>query len=98
MSKSSSKNPERIALAYSGGLQSSLAIAWLVDSYGAEVIAVTLDLGQGEDLADIRARALSLGAKRSHVIDVREEFARDYVAQALKANAMADDRIPMATA
>jgi argininosuccinate synthase len=98
MSNPKSKTPERIALAYSGGLQSSLAIAWLVDTCGAEVITVTLDLGQAEDLADIRARALSLGARRSHVTDAREAFARDYVAQALKANAMIDDRIPMATA
>src|SRR5436190_10462083 len=98
MSNSKSKTPERIALAYSGGLQSSLAIAWLADTYDADVIAVTLDLGQGEDLADIRARALSLGATRSHVTDARDAFARDYTAQALKANVLIDDRIPMATA
>ena len=98
MSNPTSRNPERIALAYSGGLQSSLALAWLIETRGAEVVAVTLDLGQGEDLADIRARALSLGAKRSHVTDARDAFARDFAARALKANAMLDDRIPMATA
>ena len=98
MSNPTSRNPERIALAYSGGLQSSLALAWLVETRGADVITVTLDLGQGEDLADIRARALSLGAKRSHVTDARDAFARDFAVQALKANAMLDDRIPMATA
>ena len=92
------KKSERIVLGYSGGLQSSLAIAWLVETYGAEVVTVTLDVGQGEDLADLRARALGLGAKRSHVLDARDEFARDFVMPTLTANALAEDRIPMATA
>jgi argininosuccinate synthase len=92
------KKPERIVLGYSGGVQSSVAIGWLAETYGAEVVTVTLDLGQGEDLADLRARALRLGASRSHVIDARDDFARDYVVPALKANACAEDRIPMSTA
>ncbi|MEO8679531.1 MAG: argininosuccinate synthase [Vicinamibacterales bacterium] len=92
------KNAERIVLGYSGGLQSSLAIAWLTETYGAEVVTVTLDLGQGDDLADLRARALGLGARRGHVLDVRDEFARDFLMPALKANALSEDRIPMATA
>jgi argininosuccinate synthase len=92
------KKPERIVLGYSGGVQSSLAIAWLSEAYGADVVTVTLDLGQNEDLADLRARALGLGARRGHVIDARDDFARDFVIPALKANARAEDRIPMATA
>ena len=66
---------ERIVLAYSGGLDTSVAVPWLAEHHGAEVVAVTLDLGQGSELADIRERALALGAVRAHVLDVREEFA-----------------------
>ena len=69
----------RIVLAYSGGLDTSVAIPWLAERYGAEVVAVTLDLGQGRELEDIRERALAIGAVRAHVLDVREEFARDVV-------------------
>src|SRR5258708_9768606 len=89
---------ERIVLAYSGGLDPSVAIAWLKDKYDAEVIAVTLDLGQGRELTDVRDRALAAGAVRAHVLDVREEFARDYILPALQADAMYEDRYPMGTA
>ena len=78
---------ERIVLAYSGGLDTSVAIPWLTERYGAEVIAVTLDLGQGRELEQIRERALATGASRCHVLDVREEFARDYILPALQAAA-----------
>jgi argininosuccinate synthase len=89
---------ERIVLAYSGGLDTSVAIRWLAEQYGAEIIAVTLDLGQGRELTDVRERALAVGALRSHVVDVREEFARDYVLPALQAGALYEDRYPLATA
>ncbi len=89
---------ERIVLAYSGGLDTSVAIPWLAEEYGAEIIAVTLDLGQGRELTDIRERALALGAIRAHVIDAREEFARDYILPALQAGALYEDRYPLATA
>jgi len=89
---------ERIVLAYSGGLDTSVAIRWLADRYQAEVIAVTLDLGQGRELTDVRERALGLGAVRAHVLDVREEFAREYVLPALQAGALYEDRYPLATA
>jgi argininosuccinate synthase len=88
----------RIVLACSGGLDTSVAIAWLAEQYGAEVIAVTLDLGQGRELCDVRERALAIGAVRAHVVDVREEFARDYILPALQAGAIYEDRYPMATA
>jgi argininosuccinate synthase len=88
---------ERIVLAYSGGLDTSVAIPWLAERYGAEVIAVTLDLGQGRELEQIRERALATGASRCHVLDVREEFARDYILPALQAGAIYEDRYPMAT-
>jgi argininosuccinate synthase len=75
----------RIVLAYSGSFDASVAIAWLAEKYQADVIAVTLDLGQGRELSDVRERALAIGAARAHVLDVRDEFARDYVLPALQA-------------
>ena len=89
---------ERIILAYSGGLDTSVAIPWLREKYGAEIIAVTLDLGQGRELNQIRERAMSSGAIRCHVLDVREEFARDYILPALQADALYEERYPLATA
>ena len=89
---------ERIVLAYSGGLDTSVAIRWLIEHYGAEVIAVTLDLGQGKERDDVRARALAVGATRAHVVDVRDEFAVDYILPALQAGAIYEDQYPLATA
>jgi argininosuccinate synthase len=90
--------PDRIILAYSGGLDTSVAIPWLKERYGADVIAAILDLGQGRELNQIRERAMATGAIRCHVLDVREEFARDYVLPALQAGAMYEERYPLATA
>ncbi|HEV8347743.1 MAG TPA: argininosuccinate synthase domain-containing protein [Vicinamibacterales bacterium] len=78
----------RIVLAYSGGPRSSAAISWLAETYRAEVVALTLDIGQGGDLEDVRDRALALGAIRAHVLDVRDEFAWHYLVPALKADAL----------
>jgi argininosuccinate synthase len=89
---------QRIVLAYSGGLDTSIAIAWLAEKYDAEVIAVTLDIGQGRELTDVRERALAVGAARAHVLDVRDEFARQYILPALQAGALYEDRYPLATA
>jgi argininosuccinate synthase len=89
---------ERIVLAYSGGLDTSVAIPWLAETYGAEVVAVTMDLGQGENLEFARERALAAGAVGAHVMDVREEFARRYILPALQAGAVYEDRYPLATA
>lgn len=89
---------ERIVLAYSGGLDTSVAIPWLAETYGAEVVTVTLDVGQGRELVDVRQRALAGGALRAHVIDAREEFAREYVLPALQAGALYEGRYPLATA
>jgi argininosuccinate synthase len=88
----------RIVLAYSGGLDTSVAIPWLEEKYGAEIVAVTLDLGQGRELNQIRERAMSTGAIRCHVLDMREEFARDYILPALQADALYEERYPLATA
>src|SRR5206468_9683762 len=88
---------ERIVLAYSGGLGTSVAIPWLAEKYGAEIVAVTMDLGQGRVLEEVRDRALAAGAVRAHVLDVREEFAANFIVRALKADAVYEDRYPMAT-
>ena len=88
----------KIILAYSGGLDTSIAIPWLKEHYSGEVIAVTLDLGQGRELNQIRERAIATGAIRCHVLDVRDEFARDYVLPALQAGALYEERYPLATA
>ena len=89
---------ERIVLAYSGGLDTSVAIPWLAETFKAEVVAVTMDLGQGKELADVRERALAVGAVRAHVLDVREEFVSEYVLPALQAGALYEGRYPLATA
>jgi argininosuccinate synthase len=89
---------QRIVLAFSGGHDTSAGIAWLKAQYDAEVVAVTLDLGQGGDLEAVRDRALALGAARAHVLDSREAFARDFVLPALKADALYEDRYPLGAA
>ena len=89
---------QKVVLAYSGGLDTSVAIPWLKENHGADVIAVTLDLGQGSELNQVRERAMAAGAKRCHVLDVREEFARDYILPALQADALYEERYPLATA
>ena len=89
---------ERIVLAYSGGLDTSVAIPWLAERYNAQIITVTMDLGQGKELEDARERALGLGAERAHVLDLREEFARDFILPALQAGAVYEERYPLATA
>ena len=89
---------KRIVLAYSGGLDTSVAVRWLADKYDAEVVAVTMDLGQGKELDDVRERAMAVGAVRAHVVDVREEFARAYILPALQAGAMYEGKYPLATA
>lgn len=78
----------KIVLAYSGGLDTSVAIKWLKETYNAEVIAFCADLGQGEDLNAVRKKALRTGASKAYVEDLREEFARDYVFPMLRANAV----------
>jgi len=88
------KPMERIVLAFSGGLESTVAIPWLAERHGAEVVSVTIDLGQGRELEEVRDRALAAGAVRAHVLDARDEFARGYIVRALKADATAPDDLP----
>ncbi len=86
-------------LLYSGGLDTSVMLKWIQDQYEAEVVALTVNLGQpGEDYEVIRGKALRLGALESHVVDAREEFAREYVLPAIKANAIYGFGYPLFTA
>jgi len=87
---------ERVVLAYSGGLDTSVAIGWLAEQASAEVVAVAVDVGQGgEDLDTIRKRALACGAVEAVVVDARDEFADSYCLPALQANALYMDRYPL---
>ena len=87
---------ERIVLAYSGGLDTSVAIGWIAHATGAEVIAVAGDVGQGgEDMETIRRRALACGAVEAVVADMRDEFADEYCLPALQANALYMERYPL---
>ena len=90
---------DRVVLAYSGGLDTSVAIGWVGERTGAEVVAVAVDVGQGgEDLETIRQRALACGAVEAYVADAREEFADEYCLPALQANALYQDRYPLVSA
>ena len=79
---------KKIVLAYSGGLDTSVAIEWLKETYNAEVIAFCADLGQGEDLKKVRQKALKTGASKVYVEDLREEFVREYIFPMLRGNAV----------
>jgi argininosuccinate synthase len=78
----------KIVLAYSGGLDTSVAIEWLKETYNAEVVAFCADLGQGEDLGSVKKKALRTGASKAYIEDLREEFARDYIFPMLRGNAV----------
>jgi argininosuccinate synthase len=98
MEGSAQKEQKKILLAYSGGLDTSVAIHWLKEKYGSEVVAVTIDVGQSDDLKDAMRRAKTIGASRAWVIDAKKEFADKYVLPALKANALYEGNYPLGTA
>lgn len=89
---------EKIVLAYSGGLDTSVAIKWLQDTYNYDVIAVALDVGEGKDLDFVQEKALKVGAIKSIVVDAKETFAQELVLPALKANAMYEGKYPLVSA
>jgi len=89
----------RVLLLYSGGLDTSVMLKWIQDSYEAEVVCLTVNLGQpGEDYEVIEAKARELGALECHVVDARERFAREFLAPAIKANAVYGNGYPLFTA
>ncbi len=87
----------KVVLAYSGGLDTSVIIRWLKDERGMDVYCVAIDLGEERDYEGIRKKALDIGAIGAEVIDAKDEFARDFVFPALKANAVYEDRYPLST-
>src|SRR2546428_13960469 len=89
----------RVLLLYSGGLDTSVMLKWIQDEYDAEVVTLTVNLGQpGEDYEVVEGKALALGAVAAEVVDPREEFARDFVVPAIKAHASYGLRYPLFTA
>ncbi len=82
------KNVKKIVLAYSGGLDTSIILKWLKNEYGCEVIAFAADLGQGDELAPVRDKAIATGADKVYIDDLREEFVRDFVFPMFRANAI----------
>ncbi|MGH7075864.1 MAG: argininosuccinate synthase [Stellaceae bacterium] len=92
-----SDNVNKIVLAYSGGLDTSVILRWLQESYGAEIVTFTADIGQGEELGPARDKAKLLGAKEIFIEDLREEFVRDYVFPMFRANALYEGQYLLGT-
>ncbi len=87
----------KTVLAYSGGLDTTTCIAWIKEKYGNEVITVTVDVGQQEDFKEIEERAYMAGSSKHYFVDAKDEFANDYIAMAIKANAMYEGKYPLST-
>lgn len=89
---------EKVVLAYSGGLDTSIVIPWLKENYDMEIIAACIDVGQEDDMEEVRKKAIESGAAKIYIEDVQEEFVKDYVFKAIKANAVYEDKYLMGTA
>ncbi|NDI36500.1 argininosuccinate synthase [Chengkuizengella sediminis] len=89
---------EKIVLAYSGGLDTSVAIKWIQEKYNYDVVAVALDVGEGKNLDFVREKAFKVGAIESYVVDARERFADEFVLPVIKANAMYEGKYPLVSA
>ena len=85
-------------LAFSGGLDTSVSVKWLQEKYGVDVVTVTLDLGQRDDLKEVEKRSRQIGARNHYTIDAKEEFLRDYVFPSVRANALYEGEYPLSTA
>ncbi len=92
------KKLKKIILAYSGGLDTSIAIKWLKENYCEEIVTVAVDVGQESDLEFVKEKALKVGASKSYVVDAKEEFAREYALKGLQAGAVYEQHYPLATA
>lgn len=88
---------KKVVLAYSGGLDSSVIVRWLIETYGCEVITLTGDVGQKQELEGLKEKAVSTGAVKAYVEDLKEEFVRDFVFPALRANAVYEGRYLLGT-
>ena len=87
----------KVVLAYSGGLDTSIVIKWLIETYGCEVIAYCADLGQDEDMKAVKKKALKTGASKAYVLDLKEEFVKDYVFPMLRTSAVYEGAYLMGT-
>jgi len=92
------KLTEKIVLAYSGGLDTSVLIKWLQEKYKADIITVTVDVGQKDDFKEIERRAKEIGAIKHYLIDSKLEFVRDYIFPSIKANSLYESKYPLSTA
>jgi argininosuccinate synthase len=90
-------NIKKVVLAYSGGLDTSIIITWLKENYNCEVIAVTVDIGQGEELSKLRKKAIKTGASKIYIINAQEEFVTNYIFPVLKAGAIYEGRYLLGT-
>ncbi|MEQ8821908.1 MAG: argininosuccinate synthase [Sumerlaeia bacterium] len=93
----SRRGVKKCVLAYSGGLDTSVMIPWLIENYGCEVIAFAADLGQGGDMESLRQKAIDTGASKVYIADLHDEFVHDYILPAIRSNAMYEGRYPMHT-
>src|SRR5208337_1133869 len=90
--------PEKVVLAYSGGLDTSVMIRWIKEKYAYDVLTVTADVGQADDLTEVGKKAKLIGAIRHYTLDLKQEFLQDYVFPAIKANALYESKYPISTA
>ena len=88
---------KKVVLAYSGGLDTSIIVKWLIEQYGCEVIAYAADVGQEEELHGLKEKAIKTGASKIYIEDLKEEFARDFIFFAIKANAIYEGNYLMGT-
>ncbi|MFJ7724937.1 argininosuccinate synthase [Neobacillus sp. NPDC097160] len=89
---------EKIVLAYSGGLDTSVSVKWIQEKYGYDVIALGLDVGEGKDLEAIKTKALNVGAVKAYIVDAKELLAKEYILPALKANCLYEGKYPLSSA
>ena len=97
MSKTAKPKAEKVVLAYSGGLDTSVIIPWLTENYGYEVIAMCADVGQGDDLEFVKQKAIKTGASKVYVEDLREAFITEYIWPTLKAGAVYEGKYLLGT-
>mgnify|MGYP005849572891 FL=1 len=90
-------NVKKVVLAYSGGLDTSVIVRWLIETYGCEVVCFAADVGQEEELDGLEEKAVKTGASKCYIEDLREEFVRDYVFRAIRANAIYENRYLLGT-